>query len=207
MIRNVKLYGRLGKTFGRVFRLDVASVAEATRALMLQIPGLRAAIEAGTYKISIGPRSGQGLLVDKDLLQFRVPTGDIHIVPVAQGGKSGAGIGKLIVGTLLIAASFFVPVGGGILASIGISMALAGVSALLAPKKKKNVPRRSYMDQGTQTGGQGSAVPIVVGKFMVTPLVVSAGVYVADSNGYAGSQATPPPDGPTTSGALPAGAA
>lgn len=43
-MKTVRLYGHLGVRFGRVFRLDVASPAEAVRALLLQLPGFRDAI-------------------------------------------------------------------------------------------------------------------------------------------------------------------
>lgn len=183
MMRTVHIYGSIGKKFGRKYRLMVDSVTEAVRLLCVQIPGLREAIEAGRFKISIGEARGKGILLDNDSVGVGLPAGDIHIAPVVQGGKSGGGIGKIIIGTLLVAASFFVPVGGTILMSLGLSIGLAGVSQLLSPNKKSEKAKRSYMDSGQQTGGQGNCVPITVGRFMTTPLVISAGVSVADSNG------------------------
>lgn len=182
MKRAVRIYGALGKKYGRRFDLEVASTTEAVRLLAVQIPGLKDDICKGVYRVTIGKSPREGIFLDETTLNLRVPVGDIHIVPVVRGGKS-QGIGKLIVGTLLVAASFFVPVGGSILASIGLSMALTGVSSLLSANKKKEKQKKSYMDSGQQTGGQGGCVPLVVGRFMVTPMIISAGVSVADSNG------------------------
>ena len=40
-MRTIRLYGALGEQFGRVWRLDVKSPAEAVRALCSQLPGFR----------------------------------------------------------------------------------------------------------------------------------------------------------------------
>ena len=39
MLKTIKLYGVLGKRFGRQFKLDVANTREAIRALSIQLPG------------------------------------------------------------------------------------------------------------------------------------------------------------------------
>jgi predicted phage tail protein len=48
MLRKIVLHGRLGKRFGRSFMLDVASPAEALRALVLQLRGFRMRLRASS---------------------------------------------------------------------------------------------------------------------------------------------------------------
>ena len=43
VLREVRLYGALGREFGRVFRLAVATPAEAVRALIAVLPGFERA--------------------------------------------------------------------------------------------------------------------------------------------------------------------
>lgn len=183
MMRTIHLYGSMGEAFGPTFRLDVRSLAETVQALGCQLKGFREAIEAGRFRVTCGPTRGRGLKLDKDLITFGLPAGDIHIVPVVRGA-GGGGVGKIIAGTLLIAASFFVPVGGSILLSLGAGLALSGASTLLAPKKKTTPNQRSYMfDGSTDSDVEGGCVPIAIGRCMVTGKPISAGVTTSDSNG------------------------
>ena len=181
-MRTVHLYGSMAEQFGSSFRLDVRSLAEAARALGCQIPGFRRAIEEGRFRVTCGPSRSKGLRLDKDLITFGLPAGDLHIVPVVRGAKSG-GIGKIIAGTLIAAASFWVP-GGGFLIGLAASVALTGASQLLSPKKKNEPTKKSFMFNGADnTAEQGGGVPVIIGTCMVNPVTVSAGVTTSDSNG------------------------
>lgn len=184
MLRKIRLYGALGAKYGREFKISAFSVVEGVRLVAAQIPGLYDAIREGRFHVTVGDHRRRGVHMDEGTIEASLPAGDIHITPALRGGKTG-GLGKILVGTLLVAASFFVPVGGTFLASVGLSMALAGVSSLLAGQKKAQKQKRSYMDSGQQTSDQGGCVPIVIGRFMATPKIISAGVTVNDSNGYA----------------------
>lgn len=184
-MRTVHLYGAMAAEFGPSFRLDVRSLAEAALALGSQLPGFRRAIEEGRFRVTCGPSRGRGLRLDKTLITFGLPAGDLHIVPVVRGagGGGGSGIGKIIAGTLIAAASFFVP-GGQFLLGLGAYMALAGASTLLAPKKKAEQQRKSYMFNGADNAPeQGGCVPLIIGTCMVSGIPVSGGVSTSDSNG------------------------
>ncbi|ACL58438.1 tail assembly protein [Methylobacterium nodulans] len=185
MMRTVRLYGSLAERFGASFRLDVRSLAEACRALGAQLPGFRQAIEDGRFRVVCGKsrRSKRALHLDKDLITFGLPEGDLHIVPVIRARKSGMSVGKIIVGTLIAVASFWIP-GGQFLLGLGISLALQGVSSLLSPKKKTEKQKKSYMFQGADNvSEQGIPVPLIYGRAMVNPITISAGVTTANSNG------------------------
>ena len=184
MMRTVHLYGSMAEQFGSSFRLDVRSLAEAAVALGVQLPGFRQAIEAGHFRVTCGPSLRKGLRLDNNLITFGLPAGDLHILPVARGAGRGGGIGKIIVGTLIAVASFWVPVGGSFLASLGAGIALSGASTLLSPKKKNEKQKRSFMFDGVDnTLDEGGCVPVVIGTCMVNGKPASAGVTTSDSNG------------------------
>ncbi|MER2268255.1 tail assembly protein [Methylobacterium oxalidis] len=182
MLRTVRLYGALAREFGPSFKLDVRSLGEACLALGSQIPGFRRAIEEGRFRVTCGASRGKGLRLGEEQISFGLPKGDLHIVPVASAAKSG-GIGKIIVGTLIAAATWWA--GGPMwLVGMGASLALTGVASLLTPKKKTETERRSYMfDGGNNTSDQGGCVPVPIGRCMLTGITISAGVMTDYGNG------------------------
>lgn len=119
-MRTIKLYGHLGKEFGKLHKLDVKTPAEAIRALKANFPEFtKSVVEHNTpgYMIVIGNENRS----DPEMLQYPADN-DIKIVPVVQG--SGGQWGTVIVGAVLIAAAIAVPALAG--AYIGT---MSGVSA------------------------------------------------------------------------------
>lgn len=199
-MKTVRLYGHLGARFGRVFRLDVASPAEAVRALLMQLPGFRDAVlateGAGGYRVIAGGAA-------RDLETMRDPCGEresIRIVPVLCGaGRKG--IGQILLGAALI--GFGIWTGGANLAfgaawkaggmqlagyfatSIGMSLVMGGISQMLvgtpaAPgsvERPENKPSYAF-DGPVNTAAQGNPVPVCYGRLIVGSQVVSAGMAV-----------------------------
>jgi predicted phage tail protein len=143
------------------------------------------------YRVSVGT-------YDLSLDEIHDPAGsqEIKIVPVVAG--AGA-TGRILIGVGLIAAAFFT--GGAtigllglaaplsvstVLAGIGVSLVLGGVSQLLTPVPTLSAPstvdtakdpRKSYSFSGIQnTSRQGTPVPIVYGETLVGSIVISAGI-------------------------------
>jgi predicted phage tail protein len=108
-MKTLVLHGALGERFGREFSLDVATPAEAVRALLVQIKGFRAALEGGEYRVVRGPLDA-GLALEADQLALTFGRArELHLVPMPAGSKS-SGIGKIVIGVALIAVAFaFVP--------------------------------------------------------------------------------------------------
>jgi predicted phage tail protein len=103
MMRDVFLYGAAGRRFGRHFRLDVSSPAEAVRALMTLRPGLRAAIREGQWRIIVGsPHIANAIQVHTAAMNIGALP--LHLVP-ATGAAGGDGVGKVAAGVVLIGAS------------------------------------------------------------------------------------------------------
>lgn len=200
-MKTIRLYGHLGARFGRVYRLDVASPAEAIRALLMQLPGFRAALlsseGAGGYRVIAGRLA-------RDRETMRDPCGEresIRIVPV-QCGAGKKGLGQILLGAALI--GFGIWTGGASLAfgaawkaggmqlaayfatSIGVSLALGGVSQMLvgspgtadtSVERPENKPSYAF-DGAVNTAAQGNPVPVCYGRLIVGSQVVSAGMSV-----------------------------
>jgi predicted phage tail protein len=204
MLRQIKLYGLAAKTFGPSFEVDVASLAEATRALCVQIKGFRAFIEKHHFRVVCGKSLKKGWGLGEAEITFMLPDGDIHVVPVLKGAKSG-GIGKIIAGVVLLAAAFFIPIapalgglasalGGttalagtsgfiGSLAAAGIGMIVAGVTTLMTKTTKPTEAKddKSFtIDGQLNVQEQGGAVPLIYGLTMVGSTLISAGVSTSE---------------------------
>lgn len=158
-MKTIFLHGALAAEFGSSFRLDVASVGEAVRALEANFRGrFYKFIKEGSYVV-------QRNLLDRGMgeseLPMKIGSDEIHITPVIQGAKSkGKGILTAVLGIALIGVAVFNPIAAtgafslgeslgatafsvagfnisfGQVALWGVSLALQGVSALLSPTPK-----------------------------------------------------------------------
>lgn len=187
--RNVRLYGALGAKFGRLFRLAVASPAEAVRALCAQLPGFERELMSSKdrgigYAVFIGKHN-----IDESELNWQSQCADIRIAPVVQGAKRG-GIFQIVLGVVLVlagtfGAALFGPVVAGALINMGWAMVIGGVIQLLMPAPKapgdtdRPENRASYAFNGpVNTEAQGNPVPILYGELIVGSAVISAKIDV-----------------------------
>lgn len=196
-LREVRLYGWLGREFGRVHRLVVSSPAEAIRALCVVVPGFETALlnsQAGgvRYACFVGKTNlGQQ--------ELHYPAGDdaIRIAPVLAGSKRG-GLFQTILGAALLAVAAWNPMGWAALGvqgaigtttmfSLGISLGLGGVVQMLSPQQRslsaKDRPENgaSYNFNGpVNTSAQGGPVPLLYGRMIVGSATISAGIYSED---------------------------
>ena len=164
MLRAVRLYGRLGTRFGKEHRLDVASTAEAVRALAYQLPGFADYIRHRNYVVTVG----DGGLIGQEQLDLRFsPDRAIHIHPA--GAVSG-------IETILLGATL-------------LFTAIASIAVLSMPK----VPTASSREEATRTASfifdgaqntteQGHVVPLIYGRFRTGSVVGSAGIATTDAN-------------------------
>lgn len=180
---NVYLGGRLGQKLGEKWRLNVASPHEALRAIDINTRG-----EFRRYLLSEGKDAGYQIALQEptkliEAQEWAHPCGacDIYVLPALAGSNSGTG--KIIVGALLIAALFIPgaqpligPVATQVIGGIGASLVLGGVAQLLAPNRTtaNGTDLGSNYFQGSVAGGQqGGCVPVVYGRGLVAPLVIS----------------------------------
>jgi predicted phage tail protein len=191
----VLLYGHLASQFGKKHILDIVTPAEAIRALSANFKTFKKALiqdEQMAYRILVGKEDRA------DKSNLHLPVGKIKTVKVVPLVNGSNGIGRVLVGAALIAASFYLPgagaVAGGITASsvassVGFSLVLGGISSLLfaPPKQTINSYERpenkpSYAFNGAvNTIAQGNPVPYFYGgPLRIGSQVISAGL-VADN--------------------------
>lgn len=202
-IRTIRLYGELGRLFGRVHRLAVHSSAEAVKALGILFPGfnhyLTSSKDKGlAFAVFYGKRN-----IGRDELGNPPGGVDIRIAPIVQGSKSGGGLQVVLGIALIAAASFFtggLAAGGaglfgagaagttwGAVGMVGISLAIGGVAQMMTGGQAKidsseaadNQP--SYNFSGIKnTVTQGNPVPLCYGEMTTGSAQLSLGIRAED---------------------------
>ena len=197
MLRKVKLHGELAKFVGHEeFEAVVKTTAEAVKFLITNFPKLEAYMSDKYYQVLVGDNE-----LDKDQIHDPIGRSDIHIVPVITGA-GGSSFNRILLGGVLIGASFLFPgagmfgttslfgssvtgtVAAGIgtaLSAVGAGMVLNGVSEILfplpTPEEQEDDPRISFNFSGVQnTSRAGTAHPIVYGEIVTGSVVISASV-------------------------------
>ena len=200
MLRKVKLYGELAEFVGhKELEAVVNSTADAIRFLITNFPKLEAHMGQRYYKVLVDDYE----IGEEDIHN---PTGksDINIVPVITGASGN--FGKVLLGGVLIGASFLFP-GAGMFAggsaaakaaaaaspfmagvgtltsAVGASLVLQGVSNMLFPLPElpdfsnEEDPRISFNFSGVQnTSRAGASHPIAYGEIVTGSVVISAGI-------------------------------
>ena len=178
----VNFYGDLSQ-FGRRFSLYAATPAEAMRALLLQIHGLREHLEKGMYQVRFKKQDMSEASLQDDMSQGG--GGVLHIVPRVTGaGKWG----QVIAGALLIVVGAVLTVYGQAWGSsfikMGAAMMIGGVAQLLTKTPKmdnfqssgEKASRNSSFSNVDNTVAQGSSVPLIYGTCYVGSRVISQGI-------------------------------
>ncbi|MDK2171256.1 tail assembly protein [Acinetobacter baumannii] len=215
MLKTIKLYGILGQKFGREFKLDVANTREAMRALSVQIAGfehfmlhaheqgLRFAVflkgknssnKRGKKRPAIYDHETKRLItgdnIGEEQLDMNTEADIIHIVPRVIGAGGNNGILQLVLGAILIAASFIPGIGQAAqvaLIGAGAGMAMGGVASMLMPKVDTTQDQNQDGNRANKgfggavtTVAQGNPVPILYGQREIGGFIVSAGQYPED---------------------------
>ena len=197
MLRKIKLYGELAKFLGqKTFEAEVHNAAQAMRFLVVNFPQLEKHMADRHYKVAVGNWE----LTEEELV-YPNSKEEIKIIPVV-GGAGGRGIGRFILGAVLIGAAIFLPgaapvLGSGgftaaagtagftaVVGNIGLALALGGIAQMLTPvesiPEREQDPRLSFNFNGIQnTSRAGVAVPVIYGQVLTGSVVVSAGIETA----------------------------
>lgn len=188
-LTNVTLYGPLGKEFGRDWELAVSSPAEAMRLIEANKPGFMGWIRNNLgkydrYKVIVDYDDGRKEHLDADTFALELAVKRIRFVPIVTG--AGGGIGKMIIGALLIALAF-TPFGAPampLLLGAGVGLMFGGIIELISPRpKKQNTSVREdgtsyFFDGPVNTTQQGVPVPLIYGRVLVGSHAISAKVSV-----------------------------
>ena len=196
----VKVYGALKERLGQSrFEFDVATPAEALRALFVNFPGLEKWIidndqDGIGYKVKVGKEQ----VMEDNLEDLYYPWSErdvFSITPILTG--SGRGFGKFILGAVLIAAAGLT--GGAtigtfgitgaikvskIIKTVGVMMALQGAAEMISPMpdmpdlKEANRLKNFSFSGVINTSQIGTPVPIAYGRLFVGSSVISSGLDV-----------------------------
>ena len=202
MLSKIKVYGRLARFLGeRIFEAEISSPTDAFKFLIANFPSLESHMMEQSYCVKIGDYE-----IDETELDTPVGQQEIKIVPVVVGARKG--LGRFILGAVLIGVAVFAPTvglglgqgtsalafgtsgGGALLAAagnLGIYLALSGAAQMLTPTEElggASDDPASFTFNGIQnTIRAGVAIPVVYGEIFTGSLVVSGGVDTDDFSG------------------------
>ena len=194
----VKVYGALRKKLGQCrFEFDVATPAQAIKALCVNFPGLDKWLvdsekDGVGYRVAVSKEK----ITEQDMTPLFMPFSEretFSITPVIAG--AGRGTGAILLGVGLIAASIFIPGStvifgttfGKISLGIGLfggSLVLQGIAQAISPQ-----PGVPEFDESPQlesfsfsnvvnTSRQGLPVPIAYGRVFAGSAIISSGTDV-----------------------------
>lgn len=180
VLREVRLYGALGRQFGRVFRLAVKTPHEAVVALCAVLPGFKRAFLGrdgrAAYHVFVGRGQQRRDIAADEAAHVVGATEPIRLVPVVAGAKRAGALQTIIGVVLIIAGTNGVPGA----TNLGVAMLVGGVIQLLSPQPKREEERQrpqSYAFDGPANNTeQGGPVPLVFGRVICGSTVVSQGL-------------------------------
>jgi predicted phage tail protein len=204
----VKVYGALRKRLGQCrFEFDVATPAQAIKALCVNFPGLDKWLidseqDGVGYRVTVSKEKA----TEENVASLLMPFSDrevFSITPVIAG--AGRGTGQILLGAALIAVAIANPfagvglvkgagvgfsavAGGGFAAfagNLGIALVLGGIAQAISPQPELD----STVDESVQlesftfsnvvnTSRQGMPCPIAYGRLFVGSAVLSSGLDV-----------------------------
>ena len=201
MLSKIKVYGKLARFLGeRIFEAEISSPTDAFKFLLANFPSLESHMMEQNYCVKVGDYE-----IKETELDIPIGSQEIKIVPVVVGARRG--IGRFILGAVLIGAAVFAPTvglglgggspllfgtsgGGALLAAagnLGIYLALSGAAQMLTPTEElggASDDPTSFTFNGIQnTIRAGVAIPVVYGEIFTGSLVVSGGIDTDDFSG------------------------
>ena len=180
----VIFHGILKQFVPETVEVEATTVYQALRGVALQIPEL--ASNKNIFMCKILDHEWGELIFSESEVE------EIHVVPSFEGDKSSMGFIQIAIGALLIATAFINPIAGTTFATFliatGISFALGGVMALLAPtpgkasgyKSSTNPEAFTIFGAFRNTVRLGTPIPIAYGLNKLYGHYLSFDVNAAD---------------------------
>lgn len=184
MLKTIKLYGVLGKKFGKEFHLAVESTREAVKALSVQVPGFEqfmlTAHEQGLAFAVFQDDENIG----EDQIDFETGAKVIKIVPKVIGA-GGNGILQTILGAVMVVVGVITQQYWAV--GMGVGMMVGGIAQMMMPKMDEGDQNQDGNRANKGFGGavttiaQGNPVPILYGQREVGGFIVNAGQFAVDT--------------------------
>ena len=189
-MNTVHLVGDIGDKFGHVWSMNVANYSELIRLIDCQTEGFKQyLINAEENGIGFVFQRADEYINDEKELLLSLNDEDIILTAVPLGSKGGfmnTGLGKIILGIILVIIGFvmieagldpaWVAELGANLMAMGGMLILQGITQLLAPTSEDEKKEEGWLMSGSaNTVGQGQPVPLCYGELLVpgTPITVS----------------------------------
>jgi len=217
MLRDIYFYGRLEDRYGHHHRYNVDSPVELARCMQANYGDFYRQIRGGRFQFIRGDRF-RGDFLGAEHLAMKLGAAPLHVVPVPEGaGGDSKPIITAVLGVALIAAAVLIPGAGqaallagsegfkaamaggvvipglgcvtyGSIALLGATLALGGISQLLAPTPQvtdygnREKEKTSWLFTGaTNRTEQGGAIPLIYGgPIRVGSIQASFGIRVED---------------------------
>ena len=199
MLSKIKVYGRLARFLGQnTFEAEINSTVDAIRFLLANFPNLQSHMIEQNYCVKVGEYQ----ISDKEL-DTPIGSQEIKIVPVAVGARGG--LGRILLGVVLIGVAIALPgaapaltktgfVAGSAgasgltvaLGNLGLYFALSGAAEMLSPVQNNsaNDDPSSFTFNGIlNTINAGVSIPVVYGEVFTGSIIVSAGIDTEDFSG------------------------
>lgn len=183
MLRRIHLHGSLKSIHPEPIEIHATSPAEALKAITRQLPGFAGNAVTGPLRVKVlGHETVESLIA---------PGGeaDLHLFPQLNGGKNG-GFFQVLIGAVLIAASFIPGVGqvlAPILLKVGIVMVLGGILQMFNTPKRDNkdsVEKKShYLGAPKNTVAIGTRIPVLCGEDKIGGHYLSFQIDAVDTGG------------------------
>ena len=184
MLKTIKLYGVLGKKFGKEFHLAVESTREAVKALSVQVPGFEqfmlTAHEQGLAFAVFQDDEN----ISEDQIDFETGAKVIKIVPKVIGA-GGNGILQTILGAVMVVVGVITQQYWAV--GMGVGMMVGGIARMMMPKMDEGDQNQDGNRANKGFGGavttiaQGNPVPILYGQREVGGFIVNAGQFAVDT--------------------------
>ena len=184
MLKTIKLYGVLGKKFGKEFHLAVESTREAVKALSVQVPGFEqfmlTAHEQGLAFAVFQDDEN----ISEEQIDFETGAKVIKIVPKVIGA-GGNGILQTILGAVMIVVGVITHQYWAV--GLGVGKMVGGIAQMMMPKMDEGDQNQDGNRANKGFGGavttiaQGNPVPILYGQREVGGFIVNAGQFAVDT--------------------------
>lgn len=173
------LHGPYAKFHDGPIEVFAETVAEAVKMVTSLVKGFAPSPRSGRKRIQVA-----GCNTLESLVERGGGPEEIHIFPQFNGGKRG-GFVQILIGAVLIAASFLLPGSlsflAPILLNIGISLVLGGILQLLsAPQRDRDNQKSRYLGTPPNTVEIGTRIPILYGEDLVGGHFLSVNISAVD---------------------------
>lgn len=186
MKKHVILEGFLGEKYGREWHIVADTYADIIKCVDANYPGFRKdLIDLANAGGDLAIEVGGNILEEVEDMITTLTNDTIVISPVPAGSKSNTA--KVVVGTLLVIASFYIPGLGPVIGpeaakwlataslAIGANLAITGLQGMLAPDPSVDEENEYTFNGPENTTVSGNPVPVLCGELIVGGTIISAG--------------------------------